>query len=420
MTPDDMPAHTATAPEAPEPVSRHATVFIFVTVLLDMVGIGLILPVVPALLRDVGGIDLAQATVIGGWLFAVAALAQFLFSPIMGGLSDAYGRRPLLLLAIGGLAVDYVFSALAPTLFLIFVGRAIAGICGASYVIAMAFLTDITRPDDRARVFGMVGAAFGLGFVIGPAIGGLLGELGPRVPFWAAAAISGLNFVFGFFVLPETLAKSKRRRFSLRRANPFGTLRVFRGYPKVLPLTLVAIVYFTASAVYPALWAFWGIARFGWSESVIGMTLAVFGIVTAFTQGVMAGPSVKRFGEDKVIVVGLICAIIAAFGFSLAWSLPIVLILFLLHAPEGLVHPCLTAVMTNEVPENAQGELQGGLAALQNLAMLIGTVVFTQVFGYFNRPELNTPLPSAGFGLAAVLLVVTFVLYLATRPKRAG
>lgn len=421
MDPDQTPK-TASDPgetHSLETISRHAVLFIFVTVFLDMVGVGLILPVVPALLIEVGDIDLAHATIIGGWLFAVVALAQFIFGPIMGNLSDAFGRRPLLLLAIGGLAADYVFSALAPTLFLIFVGRLIAGICGASYVIAMAFLTDITRPDDRARVFGLVGAAFGLGFVVGPAIGGLLGEFGSRVPFWAAAAISGANFVLGYFVLPETLPKSKRRPFEWRRANPLGTLRVFRGYPGIMPLTSVAVVYFTASAVYPAIWAFWSIARFGWSEATIGATLAAFGLLTALTQGLLAGPAVKRLGEDRVIIIGLIIAALAAFGYSIAWSLPMVLILLVFHAPEGLVHPCLTAEMSKQVPEDAQGELQGGLSALQNLAMLIGTVLFTQLFGWFNRPELEAQNTGIGFVVAGVLLSLTFVMYMMMRPRSA-
>lgn len=401
-------------------VPRSAVLFIFVTVLLDMIGLGLILPVVPALLADVGATDLGQATVIGGWMFAAYALAQFLFGPVMGSLSDAYGRRPLLLLAIGGLAVDYVFSALAPTLVLIFVGRVIAGLCGASHVIAFAFLTDITTPERRARAFGMVGAALGLGFVIGPAIGGLLGEFGPRVPFWAAAGVSALNLVFGWFVLPETLPPENRRRFDWRRANPFGMFKVFRGYPTVLPLTGVLGLYLFAGAIYPTLWAFWGIAQFGWSEAMIGVTLAAFGILTATTEGLLSGPLVRRLGEHRIVVIGLAIASLGALGFGLATTLTMVLALLVFVAFEGLVHPCLTAVMTKEVPDDAQGELQGGISGLSNLAMLFGTIFFSQIFGWFVRPEAVTPRPGAPFVIAAGLLALALVVYLALRRSGEG
>ncbi len=402
---------------APQGATRSATVFIYVTVLIDMIGVGLIWPVMPALLQDVGHVDLGRASEIGGWMFAAYSLAQFLFGPLIGNLSDRFGRRPLLLLAIGGLAVDYVFSALAPTLWLLFLGRIIAGLCGASHVIATAYLTDVTAPDQRARAFGLIGAAFGMGFVIGPAVGGMLGEFGPRVPFWAAAVLAGANFVLGWFLLPESLPEAKRRRFDWRRANPFGVLKVFRGYPTVLPLTLVMSLYLFAGSIYPTLWTFWGIAAFGWTELTIGLTLALFGILAALIEGVLSGPLVRWFGEPRVVIAGLLTATVGAIGFGLAGTTATVLVLLVVVAFEGLVHPCLTALMTKEVPDDAQGELQGGISSLANVAMLLAAIFFTQIFGWFVRPEAASPSPGAPFFVASVIFAAALLLFLSVRAR---
>jgi DHA1 family tetracycline resistance protein-like MFS transporter len=401
-------------------VSRHAVTFALITVFLDMVGFGIIMPVLPKLIEDVGHMDLAQASIIGGWMFVAFSLAQFAFSPLMGNLSDRFGRRPLLLLAIFGLGLDFLFSALAPTLFWLFVGRVLAGVCGSSYVIANAYIADVTAPDDRARAYGLMGAAFGVGFVLGPAIGGLLGEFGPRVPFFVAAAVSGLNFIYGWFVLPETLPPEKRRAFDWRRANPFGALAVFRRYSGVLPLLTVLTVFFFASSVYPAIWAFWGIAKFGWSASMVGLTLAAFGIITALFQGLLAGPAVARFGEWRVALIGLIAAIAAAAGYGLVSTLTGVLLLLVIHGPEGFVHPMLTAMMSKAVPDDAQGELQGGISAVTNLAMLAGTLTFAQVFGRFMAEDSTFRSPDVAYNLAAVLLVGTLVLFLAIVRRPAA
>ncbi|MBA3910994.1 MAG: ABC transporter permease [Rhodobacter sp.] len=413
------PAHPVDT--IPVPVSRHAVTFVLITVFLDMVGFGLILPVLPALIEAVGGMELADAAYVGGWMFAAFSIAQFAFSPLVGNLSDRFGRRPLLLLAIFGLGADYLFSALAPTLFWLFVGRVIAGVCGSSYVIANAYIADVTAPKDRARAFGLVGAAFGVGFVLGPAIGGLLGELGPRVPFYVAAAISVLNLIYGWFVLPETLPPEKRRRFEWRRSNPFGAFKVFARYASVLPLCAILGVYFFASAVYPAIWAFWGMAKFGWSEGIVGLTLAAFGLITAIFQGLVTGPVVARYGEWRVCLFGLLIAVVVAFGYGLAGSLVAVLVLLVVHGPEGFVHPMLVAMMSKAVPENAQGELQGGISAMMNVAMLFGTVIFAQVFSAFLQPDAAFRSPDVSFFLAAGLLVGTLLLFLrlVKRPEVA-
>jgi DHA1 family tetracycline resistance protein-like MFS transporter len=394
---------------------RYAVTFIFITVMLDMVGIGLIWPVLPRLIEDVSGSDLATASMWNGWLFVAYGLTQFLFGPAIGNLSDAYGRRPVLLLSVLGLGIDYVLMALAPNLLWLFAGRLVAGICGASYTTANAFLADITAPEERARAFGFMGAAFGLGFVIGPAIGGMLGEFGPRVPFAAAAGLSFLNLLYGYLVLPETLSTDKRRRFEWRRANPAGAFKVFARYRSVVPLGVVMTAYFLATAVYPAIWSFWGIARFGWTEATIGLTLAAFGLVMAISQGLMTGWVVRTFGEWNTVVFAILSSLLAALGYAVAPNLAVVIALFLVHAPEGFGQPAMTALMSREAPDNAQGELQGGIASLQNIAMLAGTFFYAQAFAWFMRPNPFLVSPGAGFVICAMLLAVTLAYFLTIR-----
>ena len=409
------------AAATPQPVSRHAVTFVLITVFLDMVGFGLIMPVLPRLIEDVGEVGIAEAAVMGGWMFAAFSLAQFVFAPLMGNLADRFGRRPLLLLAIFGLGMDFILMALAPTLVWLFVGRIIAGVCGASWIIASAFIADVTAPDERARAYGLMGAAFGVGFVIGPAIGGLLGELGPRVPFWVAAGISLVNFVYGWLVLPESLPPEKRRRFELWRANPFGAFRVFATYRGVLPMVLVMGLFFFSTSVYPAIWAFWGIAKFGWSEAMVGATLAVFGLIAGGFQGFLTGPAAKRFGEWNLAFFGLICATLVLTGYGFVTGLAGVIALMILHGPEGFVHPLMTSMLTKKVPEDAQGELQGGISAVTNVAMLFGTVFFAWTFGHFMADGRAWQSPDVAYWIAAGFVLVTTVLFSAvTRGETRG
>ncbi|MDZ4309209.1 MAG: MFS transporter [Cypionkella sp.] len=400
--------------------SRHAIIFVLLCVLLDMIGFGLIIPVLPELIEQVGQVSLAEASIIGGWMFFAFSMAQFVFSPLMGNLSDRFGRRPLLLLAIAGLGLDNLLQGLAPTLGWLFVGRVIAGVCGSSWVIANAFITDITAPEERAKYFGMMGGAFGLGFVLGPALGGLLGELGPRVPFFVAAGISGLNFIYGWFVLPETLAPQNRRSFDLARSNPLGAFKVFRSYHGVIPMCAVMFSFFFFTSVYPAIWSYWGMAKFDWSPAMVGLTLAVFGVVMAGFQGGLTGLGVTWFGERRLALIGLVSALIAASGYGLAGSLTVVVVLMIVHGPEGFVHPMLTAMMTKVVPDDAQGELQGGISAIMNVAMLAGTVFFSQIFGYFMAPG-GWQSPDVAFfvaGAGMALTLVMFVLIVPVEEKR--
>ena len=376
-----------------------------------MVGFGLVMPVLPRLIENVSGTDLAGASLLAGWLFFAYGSMQFLFGPVLGNLSDAHGRRPVLLLSVFGLAVDYLLTGFAPNMWWLFLGRTFAGLCGASYTTANAYLADITKPEERAKAFGLMGAAFGLGFIIGPAIGGILGEYGPRVPFFVAAGVSMLNFTYGYFVLPETLPPNLRRPFSFARSNPIGVFKVFSTYKQVLPICVVMSVYFFATSVYPAIWAFWGIARFGWTESTIGLTLAIFGLIMAIVQGGLTGPTVKWLGERNAAVFALVSSIIAAAGYGLATGLGIIFVLFVVHAPEGFAQPALTALMSKDAPPDAQGELQGGIASAQNLAMLAGTVMFAQIFGLFMQDGSSFQSPNVGYFIAAFLCMLALVIF---------
>lgn len=401
-------------------VSRHAVTFVLITVFLDMVAFGLVMPVLPKLIREVGHVGLDRAAVIGGWMFAAFSLAQFVFAPLMGNLSDRFGRRPLLLLAILGLGLDFVLMALAPSLAWLFVGRVLAGLCGSSWIIASAYIADVTAPEDRARAYGLMGAAFGVGFVIGPAIGGLLGEMGPRVPFWVAAGVSFLNLCYGWFVLTESLPPRSRRPFEWRRANPFGAFRVFATYRGVLPMVLVMGLFFFSTSVYPAIWTFWGIAKFGWSEAMIGLTLAIFGLIAGGFQGFLTGPAAARFGEWRVALFGLVCATLVLAGYGFVGSLGAVAVLMVLHGPEGFVHPLMTAILTKRVPEDAQGELQGGISAVTNVAMLFGTVFFAWIFGHFWAEGRAFRSPDMAYWVASGCMVVTTVMFaVLKRAERA-
>lgn len=398
------------APKGPS--QGHAVSFVLITVLLDMVGFGIIIPVLPKLIGTVAHVSLSEAARIGGWMAAAYSIAQFLFGPLMGNLSDRFGRRPLLLLAIFGLGVDFLAQALAPNVGWLFFGRVLAGVCGASWVIANAYIADITAPEDRGRVFGLMGAAFGMGFIIGPAIGGVLGEYGPRVPFYAAAAVSFVNLIYGLFVLPETLDAQHRRPFEWARSNPFGAFRVFRRYHGVIPMCLVLALFFFFTSIYPAIWPFWGKARFGWSEAMVGLSLALFGMVMAGFQGGLSGRFVTWFGERRTVAIGLASAAIAAGGYGVVWSLPMVIALMFVHGPEGFIHPMLTALMSKRVPENAQGELQGGLSAIMNVAMLVGTVFYAQLFGFFLSDAAPFQSPNISYYVAGAGMALTLAIFL--------
>lgn len=395
--------------------ARRAIAFALVVVFIDVIGFGLLIPVIPKLIEEVGHVGLDGAARIGGWLFAVYSLAQFLFAPLAGALSDRFGRRPLLLIAIGGLAIDYAVQAVAPTLLWLFAARLMSGVCGSSHVIASACIADVSSPEERAKSFGWMSAVFGLGFVLGPAIGGFLGEFGTRVPFWCAAVLCSLNFLFGLFALPETLSRDKRRTLVWKEANPLGVLAVFARFSGVLPLVGVVALFLFGTAVYPAIWTFWGMAKYDWSGTTIGLTLAASGLTVALMQAFATGPAVARWGERRMAMLGLGGAALTCIGFALAPTTLVVVIVLIVNAIEGLAHPMLTALMSKAVPEDTQGALQGGLSALLSLAMLFGSLFYTQVFGYFLSDASPIRSPDIAFYIAAVLMLLALA-FLISRP----
>jgi DHA1 family tetracycline resistance protein-like MFS transporter len=398
--------------------SPHALTFVLITVLIDMIGLGIVIPVLPGLIEDIAHVDIARASVIGGWLFVAYSAMQFLFGPIIGNLSDAYGRRPVLLLSVAGLGVDYLLTAFAPTIAWLFLGRLIAGICGASYSTANAFIADITAPENRAKAFGMVGAAFGIGFTLGPALGGLLSHFaGDRAPFFLAAALSIANVIYGYFVLPETLAPDKRRAFTLRRANPLGALIAFRHHPLLLGFGAVLFLHFLATNVYPAIWAYYTIYRYQWSELEVGLSLAAFGVITAIVQGGLVGPFIKRFGERMAAVISLTVECVIAVGYGLATQGWMIYALLVVGALQGIAMPAINAMMTHEVGEDAQGELQGAISSLMGISAIVSPFLGTQLFGMFAGPGAVIELPGAPFFLTAILSVVALWVFVGV-PRR--
>jgi DHA1 family tetracycline resistance protein-like MFS transporter len=398
----------------------NSVVFIFITVLVDAVGFGIILPVLPELIMKLTGEGLSQASIYGGWLWFAYAVMQFFCAPVLGNLSDRFGRRPVILFSLLTFGIDYLIMGFAPTLFWLFVGRSIAGMAGASFTPAYAYLADVSPPHRRAQNFGLIGAAFGAGFILGPAIGGLLGALGTRAPFFAAAGLALINFLFGLFVLPESLPRESRRSFDLRRANPLGTLLQIRKYPSVIGLLQVLFLWQLAHQVFPSTWAYYTMLKFNWSEWEVGISLAFVGTIMAFSTAGMTRLLVPRLGEQRAALSGLISGSAAFFGYAFAsrgWMMYAFLVAWLF---AGLVQPSIQGLMSQQVPANAQGELQGGVASLYSLTAVVGPPLMTQLFGYFSSERARIHFPGAAFLCAALLAIAGLLVFVrATRPDPA-
>ena len=399
--------------------SRKAIAFIAVTLLLDTIGFGLIIPVLPRLLVSITETSVSRAAIYGGYLAFLYAAMQFLCAPILGGLSDRFGRRPVLLYSIGSLGIDYIIMGLAPTLGWLLVGRSISGMAGASFTPAYAYVADISPPERRAQNFGVISAMFGLGFIIGPAIGGLLGHFGPRAPFFAAATLSLLNFTYGIFVLPESLPPERRQAFEWKRANPFGTFRQMQKHPVVLGLLGALFLWMVANQVFPSTWSFYTKLRFGWSEAMIGASLALVGAIMVIAQMTLLRFMVPRLGERRVALLGITMATIGYAGFASAtqgWMMFAWLATWFFGA---IVFPVTNALMSHRIAPEAQGELQGAVAGLASLAAIVGPLLLTQLFGRFTAPDAPVHLPGAAF-LAASLLALTClgIYWRATRTTR--
>ena len=401
------------------PVGRSAVIFIFMTVLVDTIGLGMILPVVPELIRELTGEGLSRASIYGGWLWFAYAVMQFFCAPVLGNLSDRFGRRPVILFSLFALGLDYLIMGLAPTLVWLFAGRTIAGMAGASYTPAYAYLADVSPPDRRAQNFGLVGAAFGTGFILGPAIGGLLGALGPRAPFFVAAALALLNFTFGCFVLPESLAPEARRPFDAKRANPLGTLLQIRKYPSVIRLMTALFLWQLGHQVLPSTWAYYTMLRFHWSEAAVGGSLAFVGIIMAVSTGGLTRVLVPRLGERRAALAGFLSGAFAYLGYALAtqgWMMYVSMLTWLF---AGLVHPSMIAIMSRQIPANAQGELQGGIASLFSISSIAGPPLMTQLFGYFSSGQAPVYFPGAAFLCAALLAAGGAFLFLRASRRAA-
>ncbi|MEO5806779.1 TCR/Tet family MFS transporter [Devosia sp.] len=383
-----------------------------VTILLDMVGVGIVVPVLPELLKELTGGSVADAAVIGGYLVFAYAFMQFVFSPVLGNLSDRFGRRPVLLASLLGLTFDYTMMSIAPFVWYLFIGRIIAGISGAAVATATAYMADITPPHKRTHRFGLIGAAFGLGFIIGPVIGGELGAWGPRVPFMAAAGLAITNFFFGLLVLPESLPKTSRRKFDIRRANPFGALASLRQYPVVLWLLAILFSFSLAAQALPSVFSYFTVEVFNFTSSQIGRSLGAFGVGFAICQAFIVGPLVKRVGETPVVFLGLFAAIAAFAGVAFTSEVFYLYVFIMVGAISGLAAPAINGVLSRQVPDNAQGELQGAVNASNSLATIIGPLAATQIFSYYTHsPSAPDYFPGAPFIAASIAVVLALVLF---------
>ena len=401
--------HTpAMMPTDRPPPPQKTLWFIFFTVVLDTTGHGIIFPILPDLLESLGLDSIADAALWGGVLATSYALMQFLFSPIMGNLSDAYGRRPVILLALTGMAIDYVILGLATVLWLLLVGRLVAGAMGGTVSTATAYLADISRPEDRVKNFGLIGAAFGLGFILGPALGGLLGEVDLRAPFFMSAALAGLNFLFGWFVLPESLPRDRRRPFSRTALNPFASIdRAFSMTGLRTALSCFFIIS-VAHQVYPAIWSFWAREALGWSVGLIGLSLAVYGAGVVIVQGgVIRMPVVSRLGAQRVVALSLGLGIFSLVGLGFASAGWVVFAILPFSSLSDLLNPTLTGFMANRVPDNEQGALQGVLASITAVTAIVSPLVMTAIFRATAGPEARLYFPGSPYLVSAFLLALT-------------
>ena len=398
---------------------RLPVLFILITVTIDAMGIGLILPVMPDLIREVRGASLADAALWGGMLSAVYAVMQFGFSPLIGNLSDRFGRRPILLISMGVLALDYVVMAVAGTIWLLFAGRIVAGIAAATHSTALAYMADITDSSKRAQNFGLISAGFGMGFIFGPVIGGLLCGLDPRAPFIAAACLAAANFAFGWFVLPESLPPERRRAFDWSRANPAGALKSMRKLPGVGALLAVMLAYQIANFTYPAVWAYYIQGAFGWDARMVGLSLAAYGVAIAVVQGGLIRAILPRLGEGRAVFWGLILNTGCLLAYGVATQGWMIWILIPISAVGAIVAPAMQGVMSRAAGERQQGELQGVLSSISALSMILSPLMMTQAFFWFTREAATLRLPGAPFLLGAVLMAGALAIYMGTRPRAA-
>ena len=397
--------------------SRLPLLVVLSIAMIDAMGIGLILPVMPDLIQEVSGSSLADAAIWGGILTTAFAVMQFLFGPVIGNISDRFGRRPVMLIALVVMALDYLVMALAQSMWLLLAGRIVGGITAATFSTVMAYMADVSEGDEKAGRFGYVHAAFGVGFVIGPAFGGILAEVGTRMPFYVAAVIAFSTAAVGYFTLSESLSVDLRRPFSWARANPFGAFRSVGRLPGVFLLLVTYFFYEVAMIVYSVVWPYYGTELFGWSPGMIGLSLAIYGGFYAFAQAVLVKPAIRAFGDRRTVMIGLVGELVFLIFFGLATNGTLVLIMIPIVATASVGFPALQAILSRRVADDAQGELQGVLASLVSLATIVTPLVMTQVFARFSDAETKIYAPGAPFLLSAAIMAVGIVVFLRSRRR---
>ena len=390
---------------------RHALIFVTVTIFLDSVGFGLIMPVTPQFLMEITGASLSEASATAGYLVVFYALLQFIFAPIIGNLSDRFGRRPVLLVSLFFFGINYLIAGLATTLWVLFLGRILTGITSATFATGNALIADVSPPEERAQNFGLMGMAFGLGFIFGPSIGGFLGEIDTRMPFYAAAGLAGLNTLYGFFVLKETLPERLRRAFEWQRANPVGMLLQLKKFPILVGLVSVMFIYNIGHHVYPSNWNFYTIEKFAWTPQDVGLSMGLVGILMALVQGLLIRAVIPRWGAPRTAFVGFTAAMISYIGIAFAPNDFAVYAWCVVSALAGLVGPAVGAIMANQVPQNQQGELQGINASVASLGAIIGPLIMTQSFTWFTGENAPFYFPGIAFAIAGALAIVALILF---------
>ena len=396
---------------------QAAVGFIFITVLLDVIGWGIIIPVVPNLIKELINGDISEAAKYGGWLTFAYAITQFIFAPVIGNLSDKYGRRPVLLISLFGFSLDFLLLAYAPTIIWLFIGRILSGITGASFTTASAYIADVSTNENRAKNFGLMGAAFGLGFIIGPVLGGLLGQFGTRIPFIAAAILCMLNFLYGYFILPESLDKDKRRPFELKRANPIGAFLHLKKYPNLIGLVLAIFILYVGSHAVQSNWNYFTMYQFNWDEKMVGISLGIIGLLVGIVQGGLIRWINPKIGNVKSIYFGLALYTIGMFLFAFATESWMMFLFLIPYCLGGIAGPALQAVVSEQVPPSEQGEIQGTLTSLMSASSIVGPPMMASVFYYFTHDEAPFLFPGAPFILGGILMLISTILAYRTLKK---
>jgi DHA1 family tetracycline resistance protein-like MFS transporter len=399
--------------------NRSAAIgFIFVTILLDVIGFGIIIPVMPDLIAQLKHVPTNAAATYGSWLMSAYALTQFIFSPIIGGLSDQYGRRKILLISLFGFAIDYIFLAMAPTYEWLFLGRIISGITGASITTASAYIADVSTNETRAKNFGMLGAAFGMGFIIGPVIGGMLGKFGLRVPFYGAAILCALNWLYGYFVLPESLPIENRRTFDIKRSNPLGAFKQMKKYPAIGNLLISVFLLYMASHAVQSHWSYFGKYRFNWDKPTIGYSLGVVGLLVAVVQGVLIRYINPKLGNEKSVYIGMLLYTLGLVLFAFASQSWMMFVFLIPYCLGGIAGPALQSLMAGKVPPNAQGELQGIITSIMSLTAIFGPPIMNNLFFFFTSPKTPVHFPGAAFLLGSVFMICSAAVAYFTIHKK--